>query len=150
MAATMEDQLVQLLSDTQSAAEGPRKQAELHLLQLQSNEAFPTSLAAISSHRSVATGIRQSALSVLRRFVEKNWSGQNDDDSAGPMIPISDASKEKLRTQLLELATSTEDDRKVKSSARYVVAIPGEWWRGRSRGILNIAHGSRPYNSVQC
>lgn len=115
----MEDQLLQVLQDTQSSAEGPRKQAELHLQQLQSNEAFPTSLAAIASHQSVATGIRQSALSVLRRFVEKNWSGA-DDDTEGPTIPIGDAAKETLKVQLLELATSTEEDRKVKSAARYV------------------------------
>lgn len=115
----MEDQLLQLLADTQSSVEGPRKQAELHLLQLQNNETFPTSLAAIASHQSVTTGIRQAALSILRRFVEKNWSGQ-DDDTEGPMIPIAESSKEQLRTQLLELATSTEDDRKVKSGARYV------------------------------
>jgi hypothetical protein len=35
------------------------------------------------------------------------------------VIPIADASKEKLRSQLLELATSTEADRKVKGGARY-------------------------------
>jgi hypothetical protein len=119
MAGTMEDQLLQLLADTQNASQGPRKQAEEHLQQLQTNEAYPISLSAIASHQSVATAIRQSALSVLRRFVEKNWSGQNDDDSEGQMILIPDSSKEKLRSQLLELATSIEEDRKVKSAARY-------------------------------
>ena len=37
----MDDQLSQLLADTQLSAEGPRKQAELHLQQAQSNPAFP-------------------------------------------------------------------------------------------------------------
>ncbi len=115
MAGNMENQLLQLLADTQSSAQAPRQQAEAHLQQLQSNDAFPTSLAAIASHTSVSSSIRQSALSVLRRFVEKNWTGQ---DEEGPTINIPDQSKEQLRTQLLELATSNEEDRKVKSAAR--------------------------------
>jgi importin-9 len=118
MAASMEDQLLQLLADTQSAAQGPRKQAESHLEQLQSNEAFPTSLATIASHSSVSSAIRQSALSVLRRYVEHNWSGQDED---GPTITIPEHVKAQLRDQLLGLATSNEDDRKVRSAARYVV-----------------------------
>lgn len=116
----MEDQLLQLLADTQSSAPGPRKQAELHLEQLQNNEAFPLSLSAIASHGSVSTNIRQSALSLLRRYVERNWSGQDEEISEGPVIIIPDASKEQLRAQLLELATSGENDRKVKSAARYI------------------------------
>ncbi|RQM05733.1 hypothetical protein DH86_00003596, partial [Scytalidium sp. 3C] len=120
-----------LLAETQLPAEGPRKQAELHLLHAQSNPAFPTSLAAIASHGSVAPEIRQSALSVLRRFVEKNWSGQTDDE--GPAIPIADATKEQLRVQLLQLATSNDENRRVKSAASYVVSkianidFPDDW-----------------------
>lgn len=113
----MEDQLLQLLSDTQLPAEAPRKQAELHLAQAQSNPAFPGSLSAIASHASVSPEIRQSALLVLRTFVEKNWSGQSED---GPAVPIGDAVKEQLRVQMLELATSGDADRKIKSAARYV------------------------------
>jgi hypothetical protein len=115
MAATMEDQLVQLLSDTQLPAEGPRKQAELHLRQAQANPAFPSSLAAIASHSSVSSDIRQSALLALKTFVEKNWSGQNEE---GQSIPISDATKDQLRVQLLDLATSNDSDRRIKSAAR--------------------------------
>lgn len=127
MAGSFEDQLAQLLAETQLPAEGPRKQAELHLLHAQSNPAFPTSLAAIASHGSVAPEIRQSALSVLRRFVEKNWSGQTDDE--GPAIPIADATKEQLRVQLLQLATSNDENRRVKSAARYANSfVPyGPW-----------------------
>jgi len=114
----MEDQLLQLLSDTQSPAEGPRKQAELHLQQqAQSNPQFPLSLAAIASHASVSLENRQSALLLLRTFVEKNWSGENDQGNA---VPISDQTKEQLRMQMLELATSGDADRKIKSAARYV------------------------------
>lgn len=119
----MEDQLLQLLSDTHLPAEGPRKQAEQLLHQAQSNPAFPASLAAIASHASVAPEIRQSALFVLRRFVERNWSGESeggdgDGDGDGPALPIADAVKEQLRVQMLELATSGEADRKIKSAAR--------------------------------
>lgn len=118
MAGTMEDQLLQLLADTQLSAEGPRKQAELHLRQAQTQPAFPTSLAAIASHGSVTPEIRQSSLLLLRTFIEKNWSGQDEDGNG--TIPIPDATKEQLKVQLLELATSNDDNRKVKSAARYV------------------------------
>ena len=118
MAVAMDDQrLLQLLADTQSPAQGPRKLAETHLEQLQNNEAFPTSLATIASHNQVSTAIRQAALSVLRKYVERNWSGQ---DEEGPTITIPDHVKEQLRNQLLELATSNENERKVRSGARYV------------------------------
>lgn len=121
MAAPLEEQLVQqliqLLVDTQDAGEGPRKQAELHLQQAQSNPAYPSSLSAIASHSIVAPGVRQSALVVLRAFVEKNWGGL-DEDGQGPAYPIADATKEQLRVQLLELATSGDADRKIKSAAR--------------------------------
>jgi hypothetical protein len=120
MAGSMEDQLLQLLADTQSSAQGPRSAAEAHLKQLEATEAFPTSLGAIASHASVSTNIRQSALTILRRFVERNWSGQDEEISEGPVILISDPVKEQLRGVLLGLATGAEDDRKVKSAARYV------------------------------
>jgi hypothetical protein len=120
MAGTMEDQLLQLLADTQLPAEGPRKQAELHLRQAESNPAFPTSLTTIATHTSIGTEIRQSALLILKGFVEKNWSGENDD---GQATPIADATKEQLRVQLLELAISNDTDRKVKSAARFVSEV---------------------------
>jgi hypothetical protein len=41
----MEQQLLQLLAETQSPAEGLRKHAESQLEQLYTNEAFPISLA---------------------------------------------------------------------------------------------------------
>jgi hypothetical protein len=117
MAGTMEDQLLQLLADTQLPAEGPRKQAEEHLKHAQSNPAFPGSLAAIATHSSVSPEIRQAALLILRTFVEKNWSGENED---GVVVPINDQTKEQLRVQMLELATSGDADRKIKSAARFV------------------------------
>jgi len=110
---------VQLLANTQLPAEGPRKQAELELRHAQSNPAFPLSLANVAAHTSIASEIRQSALSVLRGFIEHNWSPEGDDDK-GPRFPIPDATKDQLRSKLLELALSNEDDRKIKSLVRYV------------------------------
>ncbi|KAI9053125.1 hypothetical protein LZ554_003392 [Drepanopeziza brunnea f. sp. 'monogermtubi'] len=126
----MEDQLLSLLADTQLSAVGPRKQAEQHLEQAKSNPAFPVSLAAIASHASVSPQIRQSALLMLRTFVERNWSGESDD---GPVVLLDDQVKGALRQQMLELATSGEADRKIKSAASYVVSkianvdFPDQW-----------------------
>lgn len=129
----MEDQLLSLLADTQLSAEAPRKQAEQHLDQAKTNPAFPGSLAAIASHSSVSPQIRQSALLLLRTFVERNWSGESDD---GPVVQIDEQVKEALRGQMLELATSGDADRKIKSAASYVY----------SRMELNGVRGSQKVN----
>lgn len=113
----MEDQLVQVLANTQLAAEGPRKQAELDLKQARLNPAYPLSLANIGKHSSISIEIRQAALSALRLFIENNWSGENDE---GNVIPISDAAKDQIRPILLELALSADQERKIKTAARYV------------------------------
>ncbi|KAI1079147.1 armadillo-type protein [Whalleya microplaca] len=126
----MEDQLVQVLANTQLAAEGPRKQAELDLKHAQSNPAYPLSLANIARHSSIAIEIRQAALSALRLFIERNWSGEGDD---GPTIPIDDAVKEQIRPMVLDLALNSEDDRKIKTAASYAVGkianvdFPDQW-----------------------
>ncbi|KAH8681548.1 putative importin beta-5 subunit [Xylariales sp. PMI_506] len=126
----MEDQLVQVLSNTQSSAEGPRKQAELDLKHAQTNPAFPISLANIGSHTAISTEIRQAALTTLRQFIERNWSGESDD---GPVIPISDQVKEQVRNVVLELALSADEERKIKTGASYAVGkianvdFPDQW-----------------------
>ena len=113
----MEDQLVQVLANTQLAAEGPRKQSELDLKNAQSNPAYPLSLANIAGHSSVSVDIRQVALSSLRQFIERNWSGESDE---GPTIPIADGVKEQIRPAVLGLAINVED-RKIKTAARFVI-----------------------------
>jgi hypothetical protein len=120
MAASMEDQICHLLSETLHAG-GQRQQAEDHLLSLQTNEAYPISLAAIARHTSVALAVRQVALSTLRLFVENNWSGVQEGDEQ--VINIPEHSKQILRVQLLELATSGDVDRKIRSAARYKLAF---------------------------
>lgn len=113
----MEEQLVQLLSNTQLPEQGPRQQAEIELKRARTNAAYPVSLAKIASHTSVSTAVRQAALTNLRLFIENNWAvGDQDDDE--PQIPISDESRALLRESLLDLALSQEEDRKVKLAAR--------------------------------
>ena len=119
--ASIVEPLVRLLASTQRSEEGPRKKAEADLKQAEADPGFPKALAAIAAG-SYTTQIRQSALSVLRRFIDRNWSEDVDDDEdEGPRIAIDDATKAELRAQLLELATRDEDDRRVKASVRYVV-----------------------------
>ncbi|KAI9722011.1 MAG: hypothetical protein M1812_001971 [Candelaria pacifica] len=127
----MEEQLVHLLAETQSSAPGPRVHAERQLEQLYSNEAFPISLASVASHNSIPLNIRQSALLLLKTFVLSAWSPSFEEFKG--QVLVSDANKEQLRRILLELATSGENDRKVKAAASYVVSkiassdFPDQW-----------------------
>ncbi|KAK6085579.1 Importin subunit beta-5 [Seiridium cupressi] len=136
----MEDQLVQILASTQSSSEGPRKQAELDLRHAQSNPAFPASLANIGSHTSIALEIRQAALSSLRQFIERNWSGESDE---GPTLPISDQVKEQVRSVVLEIALSSDEERKIKTAASFAVGkianvdFP-EQWQSLLPTLLNV------------
>lgn len=116
----MEQQLLQLLAETQSPAEGLRKHAESQLEQLYTNEAFPISLASIASHNSVPLNLRQAALLVLKTFVLAAWSPHHEEFKG--QVLVNDANKEQLRNVLLELATNGEADRKVQSAASYVVS----------------------------
>lgn len=127
----MEEQVVGLLDQTQSAAEGPRKHAELQLQQLYSNQQFPISLVTIASHESVPLSTRQAALLYLRTFIQATWSPQFDEFKGH--VLVSDETKAQLRRMLLDLATSTTEERKIKGLASYAVSkiascdFPEEW-----------------------
>lgn len=128
----MEQELLTLLADTLSPIADTRKAAELHLLRSYSNESFPLSLAAVASHNSVPTPLRQSALSVLRTFIAAAWSPQLEEFKG--RILINDANKSQVRRVLLDLATTADvPDHKVKSSASYAVSkiasadFPDQW-----------------------
>ncbi|RDW78639.1 putative importin beta-5 subunit [Aspergillus mulundensis] len=128
----MEHELLTLLADTQSPVADTRKAAELSLLRLYSNESFPLSLAAIASHDSVPTNLRQSSLSVLRTFIAAAWS-PNLDEFKGQVL-VSDTNKAQIRQALLDLATVIEvSERKVKSAASFAVSkiasadYPEQW-----------------------
>ncbi|KAI1779665.1 ARM repeat-containing protein [Hypoxylon cercidicola] len=126
----MEDQLVQVLAQTQLPAEGPRKQAELELRRAANNPAYPLSLTNIARHSSVGVEVRQSALSVLRQFIEKNW---NDDSYDGPSIPIADSVKDQIRPMLLDLVLNAGDEKRIKTATSYTVSkianvdFPDQW-----------------------
>lgn len=114
----MDAHLVRVLVDTQKPQEAPRKQAELELQHAQRNPDFPLALTRIGLSQQLAVGIRQASLSALRRFVEKNWQPEGNDPDH---VPISDETKEYLKTTILNLAIAPEDEqdeRKVKVSAR--------------------------------
>ncbi|CAG9956264.1 unnamed protein product [Clonostachys rosea f. rosea IK726] len=127
----MEDQLIQLLSNTHSSEQVPRQQAEIELKRAASNPAFPQSLANIAAHTSVDTSVRQSALSTLRLFIERNWAVEELGD--GPQIPIADNARAALKQSLLDLVLSGEEDRKVKIATSYAVGkiavhdFPEQW-----------------------
>ncbi|PNS18454.1 Importin subunit beta-5 [Sphaceloma murrayae] len=127
----MEQELAHLLAETQSAQETPRKQAELRLKQLYSHEQFPISLITVATSTSLPVGIRQSALLVLKKFVDAGWS-PNLDDFAGQIL-VNDANKAVLRQSLFEIATSDHEERKIKSAASLVLSkvaaadYPDDW-----------------------
>ncbi|KAF2842263.1 ARM repeat-containing protein [Patellaria atrata CBS 101060] len=127
----MEEQLVRLLAETQTAEEGVRKQAEAQLQQHHSNPDFPIALASVGSHESVPINIRQSALLTLRKFISTAWSPQFDEYTG--QVNISDENKHRLRHMLLDLATNGRQERKIETAAGYVVSkiatadYPDEW-----------------------
>ncbi|KAI0175843.1 ARM repeat-containing protein [Hypoxylon sp. FL1284] len=126
----MEDQLVQVLANTQLPAEGPRKQAELDLKRAATNPAYPISLANVACHASVDPAVRLAALSSLRIFIEKNWTADGDQVPAAPVDP---QVKEQVRPLLLDLALNTVDKWTIKSAASFAVGkianydFPEQW-----------------------
>lgn len=127
----MEEQVVHLLTDTQSSQEGPRKNAEAQLKQLYSNVDFPLALVSIGAHTQIPINTRQSALLYLKTWVQACWSPQFD-EHAGQLYR-DQAKKAQIRQALLTLACSERDERKVKSAASLVVSkiatadFPDEW-----------------------
>ena len=119
----MDDELVQVLTNTQSPEQPVRQQAELALKHAQANPAFPVSLASVAAHTAIDTAIRQSALTSLRQFIEANWSPE--DEYADSVVNVSEEAKGQLRTILLELTLSPEENRKVKISSRYAPSHRG-------------------------
>ncbi|KAL8759248.1 MAG: hypothetical protein Q9184_003688 [Pyrenodesmia sp. 2 TL-2023] len=127
----MEQQVLELLAATLEAAPETRTNAERHLEQLYTNDAFPISLISIASHNSVELPLRQAALLVLKTFVLRTWSESLDDFQGG--VTISEAIKDQVRHSLLALATSGDQERKVVSASSYVVSkiasvdFPDQW-----------------------
>lgn len=127
----MNDQLVQLLSATQTAQEAPRNQAEQQLQSLYGHQDFPLALVEIAQHESVPLNIRQAALLSLKQLVLAGWS-ESLDEFKGQLL-VSDENKIKIRQLLMELATADQLDRKLKAAASLVVSkiasadFPEQW-----------------------
>lgn len=128
---TMEQQVLELLAATLEPAPETRINAERHLEQLYTNDAFPISLISIASHNSVELPLRQAALLVLKTFVLRTWSSSLDDYQGS--VTVSEATKDQVRQALLALATSGDQERKVVSASSYVVSkiasvdFPDQW-----------------------
>lgn len=120
MTQRMDQQVVDLLAATLETAATIRNDAENHLAQLYTSEAFPISLISIASHKSVPNDIRQAALLVLKKVVLKTWSPSLE-EFEGPYA-IGDTTKEQLRQALLSLATSGDPESKIVSAASVVVS----------------------------
>jgi hypothetical protein len=128
--ATLEDQIISLLTATLSNIETPRKAAELQLLSLYHTPGFALALGSVGSHVGVPLNIRQAALLYLRQFVQAAWSSEFDEFKG--VVLVSDQDKVHLRGVLLDLALNCPE-RKLKKAASYVVSkigsadFPDEW-----------------------
>lgn len=123
---------MQLFTETQSAQETTRKNAEWQLKQLRDqNSDFPLGLISVGGHADVPIEVRQAALLYLKTFVLACWSPQFD-EFAGQLY-ADDGKKAEIRQRLLDLALSGSDERKIKSAASLVVSkiatadFPDEW-----------------------
>ncbi|KAL8707579.1 MAG: hypothetical protein Q9220_007420 [cf. Caloplaca sp. 1 TL-2023] len=116
----MEQQVLDLLAATLESAAETRTNAERHLEQLYTNDAFPISLISIASHTSVSPALRQASLLSLKTFVVRTWSPSLDEFQG--VETIDDATKDQVRQSLLALVTGGEQERKVVGTASYVVS----------------------------
>lgn len=122
---------MQLLSAIQTGQEGPRKHAEEQLLSYYGHQELPLGLVSIACHDNVPLNIRQAALLYIKQIVLAGWS-DNLDEFKGRIL-VSDENKALLRRQLLELATTDQLDRKLKSAAGLAVSkiavadYPEQW-----------------------
>ncbi|KAF2723901.1 ARM repeat-containing protein [Polychaeton citri CBS 116435] len=127
----MKEELVRLLSDTQSPAESTRRNAEWQLKQQYGNPDFPLGLCSVGTHSDVSTDIRQAALLYLKIWVLACWSPQFDEFDG--LYFADEGRKAQVRQSLLDLALSGNDERKIKSAASLVVSkiasadFPDEW-----------------------
>lgn len=141
----MEEALVQLLAETQSSAEAPRKAAEEQLQQLYYDENFPLALCSIASNSSYPSPTRQASLLALKNFVLASWSTSFDEFQG--QVLVSDQTKASLRDALFALATSSEagTERRIQNAASYVVSkIAGADYPDHWPGLLPTLIGLIP------
>lgn len=107
--------LVSVLGNTLSAAEAPRKQAEIDLITIKKEPQFLLAALSVGRNTSLSVEIRQAALTSMRMFVQQNWSPEEND---GFHMHIPDEAKNQIRPGVLDLVLNAEDERKVKIAAR--------------------------------
>ena len=127
----MEDQVLAALAATLATDAAVRNDAERHLADLSTNEAFPISLISIASHTSVPKDLRQSALFSLKRLVVTCWSPSIEEYEG--KNPVPESRKDQIRHSLFTLATSGDGEGKVVRAASDVVSkiasadFPEQW-----------------------
>ncbi|PWW77744.1 ARM repeat-containing protein [Tuber magnatum] len=134
----MEQEILRLLGETLSSQEGPRRNAETQITNLYGNDALPLALVQIASTTHLNITVRQSALLVLKRYVQHCWS-DGFEEFTGPLA--SDGIKDRLRDPLLGLVT--DEQRKIRFAASSIVSkIAGadfpERWPTLLQGLLNV------------
>ena len=137
------------LAATLASDAAVRNDAERHLADLSTNEAFPISLISIASHTSVPKDLRQSALFSLKRLIVKTWSSSFEEYDG--TSSINDPVKEQVRQSLLSLATSGDGEFQVVRAASDVVSkiasadFPEQW----PNLLSTVLHRIRQANAGQ-
>lgn len=126
----MDSQLLELIREVQSADAGRRKQAEAALEEASNSDVdgYMLTLIAVGQEGGVPTGLKQSALLLLKKSILKSWNIGFSDFQEPPASPSVKAS---VRQGLFELIGSRE--RKVRSVCALLlskiasVEFPDEW-----------------------
>lgn len=122
---------MQLLSATTTGQNDPRKHAEEQLLSYYGHQELPLGLIGIASHDNVPLNIRQAALLYLKNLVVAGWSDSVDGFKG--QILVTDENKALIRHRLLELATTDQLDRRLRTAAGLAVSkiaiadYPDQW-----------------------
>lgn len=126
----MDSQLLELIRNVQSADTNTRKQSEQALEEASSTNVdnYMVTLTEVGQEPNVPTGLKQSALLLLKKSISKSW---NIGFSEFQEPPASPAVKQKVRQNLFEMMGSNE--RKVRSVCALLLAkiasveFPDEW-----------------------
>lgn len=130
----MDDQVLQLLKDTQKSDTNTIRNAENNLRSLYANPQFPFSLLNIAGHDGVDVAGRQSALTTLKNYVSATWSPQFDETFLGQIF-LDHEAKARLRNQIFALAvketgSASSELQKLAASVTSRIAsidFPDEW-----------------------
>ena len=128
----MDDQVLQLLKDTQKGASV--KNAEASLRNLYDNPQLPFALLNIAAHDAIDTPTRQSALTTLKTYISATWSPEFEDTFLGHVF-LSHEDKSRTRSQIFafsvrETGSASSELQKLAASVTSKIAssdFPDEW-----------------------